>query len=628
MNYGWQSNGKSFNTIYNIEANNRRNLENRLAGSTVCQKEGAAVTHVLNRNENQYPSNDVPLSRYLQRMKEYSYIDSWQDQNDRGRPQYHDKGPTALSGNNKDIDSMKQIYGNTTIDDSATNFCSTETSQFSTFEQGTTYESFLTGNPVDNDMTIGDVKPLNFDSTIITEETKHSIDSTFENDITDSWKDPCKNLSLAHRRIPLKNIENHYHLRQPPRDLQQQNEGQPLYIPSEKQPNYVSQNQDILELLQILRNEIPMSTEFISVEKINIQNKQLKSIRFLKDILPNVYECNVSYNHLESLDGIPFLTTTCFGSHNELTSENCILNNLPHLERLIIPYNSFGPDLNFLSGCLHLREVDLSFNNIYSLNGIATSRVPLKILNLSSNKICGHIDFREIIQKGNDIKFQSWLTIEYLDLSRNQIKSVKNISLLPNLRTLNLDDNPIEFIEESNPKSVSNLRNLMVRNTLYKFKGIKLSLNNELPFQRLTALRIDGFPDVSTWSTFPTGLQELEIRNTFTSCLPRWQHLPKSLRVLKLENIEDLTSLPPKLCDYVPYLKELLLPNNKLKSCYNLIEALPTECLTKIDLRHNVIALKHNNQKIYSKAESKEDLPHLIRLTCPNIKVIVLSDNE
>lgn len=384
---------------------------------------------------------------------------------------------------------------------------------------------------------------------------------------------------------------------------------------------------------------------------IVIQNKFLENVYDLKNILPNVIECDLRHNRINSLKGIPVNTTTCNCAHNYLTSNDCHLNDITHLENLDISYNNIGPDLSFLFSCLHLRNINLSHNNITSLKGLKDSWLPLVKLNLSHNEIKGPLDFKEIIdlpkcsnlirpnkQNKKITNMKGWLMIEKLDLSHNKISEVKNISLLPNLRVLNLDGNPIKFLQDDS-SDIFKLEELSLKDTSYKLRSIQGNNYKGIPFKNVKTLKLDGFYEMSVWSHIPKNIENLEIKDTFRKCLPKWTHLPKNLKILRLENIKDLTRLPANFNLIVPFLEELYLPNNNLDSCHNLLSTIPTEYLKRIDLRGNPIAIKyeiendsdqesqykvHEIQFSIKDKTKRHNLYSLLRLYCPHLKTIML----
>ncbi|CCF59800.1 hypothetical protein KAFR_0I00190 [Kazachstania africana CBS 2517] len=371
-----------------------------------------------------------------------------------------------------------------------------------------------------------------------------------------------------------------------------------------------------------------------SATSINLSNKNLTTIQNFNEILPNVFSCNVSFNSLVSIRGLNKNITTLKASNNKLGSHTCHLDLLPHLEDLDLSYNCLGPDLKLLSLSLHLRFVNLSHNNISSLNGLSLSRIPIESLNLSYNKISGFIDFKQILNNVNGCE-QNWSRLKNLDLSNNNIVSIKNVSFLKNLHSINLDNNPMKFLQETTHQ-ISQLQALSILGTNFCLNDIFIRQVSELPFTKLTILKLDGFKKISKWTFLPKNLKELTIKNCFINCLPNWKNLPKTLLTLRLEYINDLTELPKDFNLFLPLLKELYLPNNNLRSCYNLIENIPNKSLVKVDLRNNPIAIDYEskfenideNNVNFTTTNRSVNLRELIELACPKIKTILLTSSD
>ncbi|KAG0662642.1 hypothetical protein C6P45_001061 [Maudiozyma exigua] len=381
---------------------------------------------------------------------------------------------------------------------------------------------------------------------------------------------------------------------------------------------------------------------------LNLRNHSLDDVSSLRDIVPNVISCDLSANNITSLNGIPIHTTRCYCSHNSITSNGCHLKDLSHLEFLDISANCIGPDLSFLKHSLHLRVVNLSHNDIESLEGLSNSWVPMKELDLSYNRISGIVDFKDIINRSvrNNSAQQDdkgWFSIEILNLSDNEICQIKNISYLPSLKVLNLNGNPIESIIETS-KRVSKLERLYIKGTSYKLQNIKGPSGTEIPYPFLVDLQIDGFREMSKLNTLPTEIENLGIVDCFKGYLPKWKLFPKSIKTLNLEQITDLSELPTKFSSILPNLETLNLANNNLNSCHNILSTIPIRNLTMIDLRGNPVAIKYEieNQDLEKEDISeirryhnvdgskqlKPNLFNLLCLGCPKLRIILLRGKD
>lgn len=405
-----------------------------------------------------------------------------------------------------------------------------------------------------------------------------------------------------------------------------------------------------LKLRSLIFQDVGEDVTGNKIFTITIENESLEDVSGLKHIVPNVINCNISSNNITSLIGLPNNTTISNCSHNNISSEGCRLAELTHLEHLNISDNNIGPDLTLLKACLHLRSVNLSHNKIRSLEGIYDSWLPLIELDLSHNEITGIIDFKKIVfsnltqkQNSNSFHYKGWFTIEILNLSYNKITEVKNISLLPNLKEINLNGNPIHSLSELT-KQISNIKRLLLRDTSYKLKAI-MSLNgHELPFPFLETFKTDGFRDMNKWPGIPETVTSLEISDCFQEHLPKWNIFPNTLKILKLERISDLQQLPSNFSSLLPNLEELYLPNNNLVSCHNILSTVPTNKLFLIDLRGNPIAIKYEieNQdpdneniseirRINGIENCRKIKPNLFSLLClgfPRLRTILLRNKS
>ena len=380
--------------------------------------------------------------------------------------------------------------------------------------------------------------------------------------------------------------------------------------------------------------------DFSQYSTVLLPNKYLGSVLSLRDMTPNAYECDIGFNKLESLRGVPPKTIVCNCSHNKITAAKCHLNELPHLETLDISFNRIGPDLSFLRGCLHLRSINLSHNLLKSLDGIEDSLVPIKYLDLSHNEISGTIDFRalSLVYKNSKGKTTTtktrelfgWRGIEELNLSHNKIKYMENISALPNLKVLILDNNPIRGIYDRKSCSNHPLRILSLRNTEHRLKGFSFNGTRELTMKGLLRFRTEGFQDMASWTSLPSSLIELEITDTFLECLPKWELLPKNLKTLRLEKIRGLKRLPQNFHRLVPILERLVLPNNQLESCHNLVTVIPHKMLTEIDLRCNPVALKYEmeNEDDSEASNNGKNLYSLLLRSRKSVRTILLRGEE
>lgn len=365
------------------------------------------------------------------------------------------------------------------------------------------------------------------------------------------------------------------------------------------------------ELIAVLTDVIPpRKVDWTRMTKVDLHARNINQVVGLDEILPRVIDCNLSDNNLRGLHGMPPTTMRLNCRNNRLSTSYFTLDGLPHLETVDLSHNSIGYNLSILAHSTHLRDVNLSHNKLKSLGGdLGVSRI-LK-LNLSNNSIGGVIDFAQLIKYSQPESSESgWSTIEELDLSYNKITAVKNVRCLPRLRILKLDGNPIAELLEDNEITAHNLKTLSVTNTQGALKRLG---HGHLPYHRLRILRTDSFAQLAKWRSMPRALEELVLIGGTTDALPSWQIIPNSLRRLSLTKIQGLKELPTYLAQLIPSLQELDLSNNQLESCYRLIDAIPTLCLVKLNVRDNPLSSSKRGSK------QQQQLVELIRMASPRL---------
>lgn len=369
------------------------------------------------------------------------------------------------------------------------------------------------------------------------------------------------------------------------------------------------------ELIAVLTDVIaPRKADWTKVVTIDLHGQHLNQVVGLNEILPSLVDCNLDDNNLRGLQGIPSGTIRLSCRNNRLSTSYFTLDGLPNLEYIDLSHNSIGYNLSILTNSTHLREVNLSHNNLKSLDGeLGTSRI-LK-LNLSNNNIRGVIDFAQLLKYSlPHYAGSGWASIEELNLCNNSITAIKNVRCLPNLRVLKLDGNPIAELTESNELTSHNLKTLTITNTQGALKRIG---NASLPYNRLRVLRTDCFSQLPQWQSMPQSLEELCLTNGTTDTLPSYQILPHSLRKLSITKIKGLKYLPKRLPLILPTLQELDLSSNQLESFYKLIDAMPTLCLVKLSVKNNPLSTAKRESE---REQLQRRLVEVIRLACPTIK--------
>lgn len=158
------------------------------------------------------------------------------------------------------------------------------------------------------------------------------------------------------------------------------------------------------------------------------------------DLTQSAHDSNT--NELSYLTGIPATLRTLLVSMNRLSSLTSF-QHLANLERLDISYNQLD-SVHQLSCLRHLRELKADGNQIASLDGLAGVDSLVRI-SLKGNKL-DTADFATtswFVQL--DMRFADVLTwvlgrsrLETLHLSRNALRSIRNVDRLVSLTTLDL----------------------------------------------------------------------------------------------------------------------------------------------------------------------------------------------
>lgn len=264
--------------------------------------------------------------------------------------------------------------------------------------------------------------------------------------------------------------------------------------------NYSNLNLKVLKLERIsLQYDLVMGDNFNNLEFLTLLNCDLKSLNINK--LVNLKSLDLSLNFgglqikpfmFETLKNLKKLKLVCHSSIFYIL-DNTILNGLENslvnlelvgfklidflyfnfffshnqLSRLKFNLNNLKIDLSWFTFLKKLTNIDLSFNQIESLDDVLDLRHD-RINQIQFNLIKFNLDYNRI-EKLNDRYFSflyslEWLSLsgneinqidskafdglnnlKYLDLSKNSIKNeLDSLSCLSRLETLNLSSNPIE----------------------------------------------------------------------------------------------------------------------------------------------------------------------------------------
>ncbi|SCU98227.1 LAMI_0F13630g1_1 [Lachancea mirantina] len=356
-------------------------------------------------------------------------------------------------------------------------------------------------------------------------------------------------------------------------------------------------------VISAVMDAVPHQDQWTQLRQVSLVERALESLVGLDEILPALRTLDASHNKLNSLMGVPRTLTSLNCSHNRLAAYTT-LHEFPELENLDLSHNMLSGSLAVLAPAIHLRRVNLSHNTLSSLNDLETAECRIETLNLSRNRIMGVLDFAEVTAWGSPSRDSPWQYLQELDLCGNNITSIKNLHLLPRLRILRLDGNPLETLKGNSSRS---LRTLTLMNCT--------ALRDLGEFPQLRVLKLSG--DSFGPQALPLTLEYFQMTGGRTGAHASgkatdkasesgsiWSQLPPFLRKLELSRT-GITDLPDRFQDQFPALHTLSLHDNKLSSASRVLSRLPTH-LRKLDLRGNPVTVFtcEEDKELFLKATS------------------------
>ena len=197
-----------------------------------------------------------------------------------------------------------------------------------------------------------------------------------------------------------------------------------------------------------------------------------------------------------------------------------------------------------LSTYIHLRYVDLSFNNLTSLHPLQNMRF-LVSLKVTNNKL-------------KSPQMSSFQFLQFLDLTGNPLKTTKGIKQ-QSLEKLVLSQTQLENLEDMTTENLPNLTHLNItKNSLKKLEGLELSslktlyvagnkLRNLNGISRLTSLarlhlrdnRISSLKGLD--EDHPT-LEYLNVRNNSLEEVEEFYHLHRMKKLTTLVIVDNAVS--------------------------------------------------------------------------------------
>ena len=371
----------------------------------------------------------------------------------------------------------------------------------------------------------------------------------------------------------------------------------------------------IRDLVDKLSEVEPFEPYWEDLTELDLQDKRLSSLHMLDEFCGKLVKLDASSNALGHLEGVPLSVRQLKVSQNMLT-ELTSWDHLINLQYVDVSGNELK-SLSALKHLVHLRSIKADNNQLTSLDGLDCHDGLL------------HLRARDNLIEYVDFAAMQLERLTELDLAGNQIQSVRNMELLPELSKLKLSRNKLEeLVTEGTIRTlrhldisdnslgildVSNLPNLHSlyadRNYLTKLRGFSrarkldsLSLREQhgpgpldLTFLAAAYEIRKLFLSGNYLGSFePTvdflNLQLLELANCGLQSLPEnLGQLMPNLRTLNL-NFNAIADLSP--LRFIPRLKKLLVAGNRLADSTTVTELLiDYPHLTQLDLRDNPITL-------------------------------------
>ncbi|KAK5115653.1 hypothetical protein LTR85_009824 [Meristemomyces frigidus] len=355
-------------------------------------------------------------------------------------------------------------------------------------------------------------------------------------------------------------------------------------------------------------------TYWDELKQLDLHDRSLTSLHGLDEFCTRIQDMDVSDNALTQLGGAPFTVRRLAARSNQLNSLTC-WNRLFNLQYLDISGNQLD-SLRGLSHLVHLRELCADDNQITSLDGVMELDGLLK-LRLRRNAI-DHVDFTGCqLERLTDLDLSGNVSftvesLEELTALRSlrldgtlldgglpirhcmpKLRSVSlracglvhlDVSMLPSLRKLELDDNSLADVD-----GISNLKGLellsMRRQSLPE--GARIAIFEHSIEARRIRLSGNTIPSLQLPHSF-LNLQELELASVGLQQLPPdfGLRMP-NLRTLNL-NFNSIRDIRPLL--NIQKLEHLSVCGNRLdrlrKSIATLAKLASLQCL---DLRDNPV---------------------------------------
>ncbi|KKY14136.1 putative conserved leucine-rich repeat protein [Diplodia seriata] len=342
--------------------------------------------------------------------------------------------------------------------------------------------------------------------------------------------------------------------------------------------------QGTMELIKALQDNEPEEPFWEDLRRLDLQQKDLPTLNRLDELCYRIEALDVSNNHIAQLAGAPTtlrrlnISNNCLNKlkvdDNEVDSLDGVLE-LDGLLKLSAKGNKIKR-VDFQGAYLErLTELDLSDNEIHSVRSLDTLK-SLETLNLDENEL-------------STFSFGRVSKVKQLGLNRNRLEKL-DVSSFPRLETLAADSNNLSSL--SGIAKLKHLRVLSARDQ-HPASGIfdttSFLANADISELYLSSNTIPtlSFPEDNAGNTTPLlNLQRLELASCGLRTLPdKFGAVAPNIRSLNL-NFNALKELRPLLNS--KKLARLDLAGNRLSRLRrNVLVLAKVPSLRAVDLRNN-----------------------------------------
>ncbi|KAF5291646.1 hypothetical protein FQR65_LT11420 [Abscondita terminalis] len=349
-----------------------------------------------------------------------------------------------------------------------------------------------------------------------------------------------------------------------------------------------------------------------SLEKLNLNENFIDVIHKHSFAgLQNLQILDLSSNlitqlHNHQFSSLPKLRVLHLGYNKLKYLPKEVLSNTL-LEMLDLSYNFFSvvPSLCLAEVGSSLRQLSISWNNIEHVDSTTFPDIPyLQYLNLNKNKLTILPDnvftSLSLLQKldisGNPLRanfkelFHYAQYLKELSLANTGINAVPHLPL-PNLVSLNLSHNFIDYIEKNSLQNLKHLKYLYLNNN--DLSQIPSHLWIHLPYLKVVDLSFNPIKEITSESFYGLqSLQELNINGMkhlkkFDSKSIKKIRILTTLSMQTWPNIEDFST---QLCNMLSNLKQLRILKLHVQES-TLDDQLM--CISNPKIRHVEISGKH-----------------------------------